>query len=122
MIRRRFFLLIAIFLLVLSACNKAQREMNDPKIVKISLLSSGRIVLNGQPATLEEVAKALKTSKAQNGQVWYYREHAEVEGPPQSAQIIQLIIDNNLPVSLSTKPDYSDSVDGQGQSHPRTQK
>jgi hypothetical protein len=51
--------------------------------------------------------------------VWYYREGAGAELPPEAKQVMKLVVDNKLPVSLCTKPDFSDYVDGKGVSHPR---
>ena len=39
--------------------------------------------------------------------------------PPQGQAVIQLIIKHQLPVSMSTKPDFSDYVDDKGVSRPR---
>lgn len=33
-------------------------------------------------------------------------------------KVIELVAANKLPVKLSATPDFSDSVDGNGQSHP----
>jgi hypothetical protein len=42
--------------------------------------------------------------------VWYYREAAGHEPPPIAMQVIQEIVSARLPIRLSSKPDYSDSV------------
>lgn len=41
------------------------------------------------------------------------------EPPPPGTAVIQLIIKHQLPVSMSTKPDFSDYVDDKGVSRPR---
>jgi hypothetical protein len=51
--------------------------------------------------------------------VWYYREAGQQEPPPEAMQVIKLIADNALPVSLSSKPDFSDYIGEGGQPHPR---
>jgi hypothetical protein len=51
--------------------------------------------------------------------VWYHRENPAGEPPPQGTAVIQLIIKHRLPVSMSTKPDFSDYVDDKGVSRPR---
>ena len=87
--------------------------------LKISVLASGAILLDGQPGDLEQLDAALERAKQDHGQVWYYRESA---GAPPSAAglaVIQRVVQRKLPISLSSKPDFSDWVDGQGVSHPR---
>lgn len=76
-------------------------------------------MLDGKESTLSEVRKALEGAKAKSGAVWYYRESGKGEPPPQAIEVFKLIVENKLPVSLSTKPDFSDYVDQKGQSHPR---
>jgi len=39
------------------------------------------------------------------------------EPHPIAMQVIKLVTDNQLPVKLSTRPDFSDSVDLDGTSH-----
>ncbi len=88
-------------------------------IIRISALASGQILLNGAPADLDRLDAALLAAKDQNAIVWYYREAAAAEPPPQAMAVMQLIVKHKLPVSLSSKPDYSDYVDAKGASHPR---
>ena len=88
-------------------------------IAKISVLSSGNLLLDGKSTTLVALDSALATIKASNGVVWYYRENAAAEPPPVSSKVIELVIKHRLPVSMSTKPDFSDAVGADGRSHPR---
>ncbi len=86
--------------------------------LKISMLASGAILLDGQPGDLEQLDAALERAKQDHGQVWYYRE-ATGAAPPTGLAVIQRVVQRKLPISLSSKPDFSDWVDGQGVSHPR---
>jgi hypothetical protein len=90
--------------------------------LKISVLASGAILLDGQPADLDQVDAALQAVKRSNGnaQVWYYREAAGPQPPPQAMAVIQRIMQYKLAISLSSKPDFSDWVDAKGVSRPRT--
>ena len=63
--------------------------------------------------------RALEKVKAKRGTVWYYRESGKGEPPAQAIEVFKLIVENKLPVSLSTKPDFSDYVDENGQAQPR---
>src|SRR5690242_19254002 len=89
--------------------------------LKISVLSSGDILVDGCPAGLEQVEAALEQVKThQNPQVWYYRETAGAQPPPEAMAVVQCIVKHKLPISLSSKPDFSDWVDAKGISRPRS--
>ncbi len=53
------------------------------------------------------------------GEVWYYRQAPEADPHPNAMKVLKAIMDQNLPVRLSTKPDYSDSLDDKDKSVPR---
>jgi hypothetical protein len=81
-------------------------------VAKVSVLSNGKVLLNGKPTTLASLDAALSSLAASKGVVWYYREAAEP--PAVSMQVIELVIKHRLPISLSTKPDFSDAVGPDG--------
>ena len=87
--------------------------------LKISVLATGAILLDGQPADLEQLHAALERVKQNHGRVWYYRESAGGQPPPGGLAVIQLVVRHKLPISLSSKPDFADWVDGKGVSHAR---
>ncbi len=87
--------------------------------VRVSVLASGKVLLNGNPADFAAIAIELKQLKATGGTVWYYRENAESEPPPVAMSIIELITSNRLSLTMSTKPDFSDYVDSDGRVHVR---
>jgi hypothetical protein len=89
------------------------------KIARIAVFSSGAVQLDGRPTTLPALDAELGKLKADKGMVWYHRENPPGEPPPQGTAVIQLIIKHQLPVSMSTKPDFSDYVDDKGVSRPR---
>ena len=93
-------------------------EIEAP-ITRLSVLSSGRILVNGRAASAAEVAQALEQTKAKRGSVWFYRESAGVEPASEAVEVFKMIVDHKVPVSLSTKPDFSDFVDEQGIAHPK---
>ncbi len=88
---------------------KVSFDSNAP-ILKIALTANGLITADGVPIGLESLRVSISSIAQQGGMVWYYREAAHTEAPPQSAEIVKLIIENRVPVRLSTQPDYSDSV------------
>ena len=75
--------------------------------------------MDAKPATFEQLEAALARVKEANGQVWYYRESAGGQPPAAAMQVIQRIVALKVPISLSSKPDFSDWVDAKGVSHPR---
>jgi hypothetical protein len=87
--------------------------------LKISVLANGAILLDGQPADLEQLDAALQRVKQNHGRVWYYRESAGAQPPPAGLAVIQRVVRHKLPISLSSKLDFSDWVDGKGVSHAR---
>jgi hypothetical protein len=78
-------------------------------------MADGRVTLDGSPATLDSVRVSLRRLSEQKGVVWYYREAPETRAPPESIAIIQGIIENRLPVRLSTRPDFSDAIGPAGE-------
>jgi len=87
--------------------------------LKVSVLSNGSVLLEGRPATLADLDAALAQTQKAKGQVWYYRETARGEPPAVSAHVIRRVAALKLPISLSSKPDFSDWVDAKGVSRPR---
>jgi hypothetical protein len=81
-----------------------------PSILKVAIMADGRIVVNGSPSSIESLRESLKRLAEQKGVVWYYREAGQGEPPPQSAQVIQAVVENRLPIRLSSRPDYSDAI------------
>jgi hypothetical protein len=88
-------------------------------ILKVSVNVSGAVLLDGEPVSLEGLGAKLESLKADRLVIWYYREAAEGEPPAEAMQVMKLIVDKQLPISLSSKADFSDYVDRKGVSHPR---
>src|SRR4051794_1564642 len=88
--------------------------------LKISVLASGTVLLDGRPADSTTIDAALNHMQQTDGQVWLYREGPVKALPVQGAVVIQNLVRRNLPVSLSSKPDFSDWVDAKGVSRPRS--
>ena len=88
-------------------------------IAKVSVSAAGNVALNGTPTDLQALDTALAKLSAEHGSVWYYREAAEAEPPSQAMEVMQLVVKYRLPISMSTKPDFSDTVDANGNSVPR---
>ena len=88
-------------------------------IARVSALASGGLLLNGKPADIRMIDAAFQQLKTSKGAVWYYRESAQAEPSPEAMSVIKLVVQYGLPVSMSTKPDFSDYVDANGRSQVR---
>jgi hypothetical protein len=86
--------------------------------IAVSVSADGDIMADGQPATLERLSVRFAELKQAGGVVLYHRENPSGEPHPNGMKVIELVIANQLPIRLSTSPDFSDAVDDQGVSQP----
>ena len=104
--------------MTMSGCNRHSdvpgQDRTGP-VVKIAVMSDGQILADGAPVTLQTLRSKLRDLGERHGVVWYYRElPGSTTPPPQAKMVIQAIIDAQLPVRLSSRPDYSDSIGADG--------
>ena len=113
-------IIYTLFVALLIGCSpKKDASMDEAPTLKISVYQNGKVVVNGDDISIDELKTELSDLKSKNGVVWYYREAGEEEPPPIATEVISTVIEYQLPVSLSSKPDFSDFVDENGQSKPR---
>ena len=112
--------LISLLLLQIPLHAAEMKARSNP-VVRISVLASGKVLLDGKESNLPEVRKALGRARSEMAVVWYYRENGKDKPPQQAMEVIKLVVENNLPISMSSKPDFSDYIDDKGQSQPRKQ-
>lgn len=106
--------------LFLSCSNyAADRLSSSESVLRISVLGSGRILLDGKKTTVSGVKQALEKAKSTKSTVWYYRESGKDQPPSQAIEIFKLAVESRLPIGLSSKSDFSDYIDDEGQSRPR---
>ena len=86
------------------------RSVNPTNTLKVSVLATGELVLDGQPVTLPALEQALGQATKDDTVVWYYRENAAGDPPAVVAKVMNLIAANRLPVRFSSRPDFSDTV------------
>jgi hypothetical protein len=92
-------------------------EAAPMKVVRVKALQPGTIIVDGKPTTLADLVARLAELRASNGAVFYYREGAETtEG---QFEVFRAIVEARVPISLSSKADFSDYIDQYGQSQPR---
>jgi len=84
--------------------------VNPTNTLKVSVLATGKLLLDGQLVTLPALEQALGQAPKDGTVVWYYRENAAGDPPAAAAEVMKLITANHLPVRLSSRPDFSDTV------------
>lgn len=80
-----------------------------PDTIKISVLADGKVLLDGEPASLARVKQTIGAAPPE-AVVWYYRQNAAGEPPPEATEVMKAITDRRLAVRLSSQPDFTDSV------------
>jgi len=87
-------------------------------VAKVSVLSSGKLLLNGSTSSLAALEVEFQKLQKVKGSVLYYREKPAAEPPPEAMAVMELVVKYSLPVSMSSKADFSDYVDANGKSVP----
>ncbi|MFQ5545714.1 MAG: hypothetical protein ACE5FE_07035 [Acidiferrobacterales bacterium] len=73
------------------------------EIAKVKVDRAGTIYFNGKTVTTEELKQEFARLKQSKGAVWYYRENPQGEPSAQAMEVIQAIVDAQLPVKLLEK-------------------
>ena len=101
-------ILLALAMVILGLT--CQLMADSQKVLKIAITASGQINADGRPTTVEALIPILRELAKNKGEVWYYREAPLADPHPNAMKVLSAIVDNNLPIRLSSKPDYSDSI------------
>jgi hypothetical protein len=90
-------------------------------VVKITVKADGSLVMDGAATTLGAIDTRLAALAAagDSGEVWYYREDLGRDPHPNAMKVLDLVVKHGVSITMSSKPDFSDYVDGDGESHPR---
>jgi len=114
---------MGILSLFYSSCSEKSASQNsappNSPVIKIAVFTDGRITADGIPATIDSLRESFKKLAEQKGAVWYYREEGQGEPPPQGMQVIWAVVEARLPIRLSSRPDYSDSIGLDGKPVPK---
>ncbi len=114
---------VAVFALLLAACSggpgNQELETSVDVIAKVRVYQDGRITMDGDLASLEDLRAAFARLKERDGVVWYYREAGASEPHANATAVVQAIVEARLPVSLSSQEDFSDVVLPDGTTAPR---
>ncbi len=117
----RFACVAATFIL-LGGCAKSSTA-NCIGVIYVSVAADGSISVDGKTVAVPSLDEKLSVLKPSAKVVFYYRENAQTEPTPSQAseigQVLNAIMRLQLPISLSSKSDFSDVIDGAGNSQPR---
>ena len=106
----RLVLMIAAIALAGCSGGSGRPPKSSTPILKIAIFSDGRLTVEGQPSTIPQLREALQKLSEEYGAVWYYREAGLRDPPPIVTDVLKEVVALRLPIRLSTKPDYSDSL------------
>jgi hypothetical protein len=91
----------------------------NTNVAKVSVYADGRIALDGRDVQIAELRSRFAKLSRDKGAVWHFREASSKEPPPNATLVIKAIIDAQLPVSMSSKADFSNVVLPDGTVRPR---
>ena len=103
----------AILLTLLSACSHDSANpvtTMSTNVAKVGVFADGKIALDGHEVQIDELRARFAALSKEKGAVWYYRDTSSADPPPNAMLVVQAIIDARLPVSMSSKPDFSNVV------------
>jgi len=99
--------IIAAAFLVAFALGAAPARAGGP-VLKISVLNSGVVLVNGERTMVPLLEPDLVALKAQGGEVWYFREGDYAYPGPSGMTLFGLLIKHRVRTSLSDRADFSD--------------
>lgn len=114
-------IIVAVFLILVTSQKLSFADVKEAEqVLKVKVLQSGKVFADDKIVTLDELDRQFADLKDKQGVVWYYREDGTAEPPVVATDVMDLVIKYELPVSFSSRPDFSDYIDDEG-SYPRTQ-
>lgn len=90
-----------------------------PEVLRLAVYRSGRVTADGREVDPAYLPNALASLRGKDGIVWLYREGAADERHPNAALVARAIADEHLPLSLTSRPDFSDVLSADGTTRPR---
>src|SRR5262249_39043967 len=121
---RHLFAATGLLSFLLGGCGEQPTAQNpvspDAPVLKVAVFADGRLTVDGTASTIETLRESLRSLSEKHGVVWYYREAGQQEPPPIAMDVFKAVLDARLPIRLSSRPDYSDSIGADGRSRPIT--
>jgi hypothetical protein len=96
----RWCLLLLLAVLVVGCANNTTARV-DENVAQVKVTAAGAVYLNGVETTIENLQAEFARLQASGGTVQYYRENPEAEPHPIAEQVIQAVIDAQLPIQFS---------------------
>lgn len=95
----------------------AQRQ--SMQHIEIQVSSIGEVRVDGVLTPIDQLDARFAKLAGEAGTVWYYRDRATEEPHPNAMRVLELVVKHRVPISMSSKPDFSDYIDETGESRPR---
>lgn len=97
----------------------ASGSSGNAPVARIRVGRAGEIWCDDIRTSLADLGPRLAELRAAQGVVWYYREDVEADPAPEAMAVVRMVIDQRLPISMSTRPDFGDVVQPDGSAVPR---
>ena len=88
-------------------------------VTRIRVSRDGQIWCDDVRTSLVDLGPRLAPLRAAQGVVWYYREEAGDDPAPEAMAVVRMVVEQRLPISMSTRADFSDVVQTDGTAVPR---
>ena len=115
---RHLITIMGLLSLLLGGCSKQSAPPSAPSpdapVLKVAVFADGRLTVDGTAATIQSLQVSLHTLSEKHGVVWYYREAGQQEPPPIAMDVMKAVVEAHLPIRLSSRPDYSDTIGADG--------
>lgn len=112
-------LAIGATLIMSCAGDESGDEHSEGPVAKVAVFADGRITLDDEDASISDVKARFQELAGIGGTVWYYRADATGEPHRNAMLVVEAVVEAQLPMSLSSKPDFSDVVLPDGTTRPR---
>jgi hypothetical protein len=89
------------------------------KVARIRVSGAGEIWCDDVRTSLADLGPTLAELRAAQGVVWYYREEAGDDPAPEAMAVVRMVVEQRLPISMSTRADFGDVVQPDGTAVPR---
>ena len=88
-------------------------------VARIRVSRAGEIWCDDVRTSLADLGPRLSQLREAQGAVWYYREDAGAEPVPEAMAVVRMVVEQRLPISMSTRADFGDVVQADGTTVPR---
>jgi hypothetical protein len=104
-------------LIIIAGCRSTSKPpaATDSPYVKVYISKTGEVIMDGKTVTIDEVGRTFSDLASKNGVVLYTRDSAEMfESHPIANKVMDLVVQNRLPIRLCMNKDFSDAIGPDG--------